>query len=262
VSFRTYLSERPLIDYIGPQARQLTRAKYQRYFTVAFVLTIVLLFSSMLSGMAISAWKRRAAEAQAKTRQVRLVPYRDIAAPPSLAQAPVEPPKFSFKAPTFKAPPTGIPVPVPKDESQVTTIASQAQIPFAGTEGDTGLGSDLSEGVPWGTEGGGDLVIQEEEALPSPDEFVPYEDQPVLVERPQPVYPELAQMAKIEGTVIVKVLVGKDGKVKDAIIGKGVNGILDQAALDAAKNAVFRPAMQNKKPVAVWVAIPFKFQLY
>jgi protein TonB len=148
-----------------------------------------------------------------------------------------------------------------QEEAEVTTIASQAQIPFAGTEGDTGLGSDLSEGVPWGEEGGGDLVIQEEE-LPSPDEFVPYEDQPVLVERPAPVYPELAQMAKIEGTVIVKVLVGKDGKVKDAIIGKGVNGILDQAALDAAKNAVFRPAMQNKKPVAVWVAIPFKFQLY
>lgn len=261
MSFRTYLSERPLIDYIGPEARQITRARYQRYLAVALVLAIVLHFSVMLTGMGISAWRERAKEMAAKTRQVRLVPYRDIAAPPSLAQAPVEPPKFSFKAPTFKAPPTGIPVPVPKEESQVTTIASQAQIPFAGTEGDTGLGSDLSEGVPWGAEGGGDLVIQEE-ALPSPDEFVPYEDQPVLVERPQPVYPELAQMAKIEGTVIVKVLVGKDGKVKDAIIGKGVNGILDQAALDAAKSAVFRPAMQNKKPVAVWVAIPFKFQLY
>jgi protein TonB len=261
VSFRTYLSERPLIDYIGPQNRQLTRAKYQRYFGIAFALTIVLLFSSMLSSMAISAWRKRAAEAHAQTRQVKLVPYRDIAAPPSLAQAPVEPPKFSFKAPTFKAPPTGIPVPVPKEESEVTTIASQAQIPFAGTEGDTGLGSDLSEGVPWGAEGGGDLVIQED-VLPSPDEFVAVEEQPVLIEKQPPVYPELAQMAKIEGTVLVRVLVGKDGKVKDAIISKGVNGILDQAALDAAKGYVFKPAMQNKKPVAVWVAIPFKFQLY
>jgi protein TonB len=83
-----------------------------------------------------------------------------------------------------------------------------------------------------------------------------------LVEKPPPIYPELAQMSKIEGTVIVRVLVGKDGKVKDAILGKGVNDMLDDAAIDAAKHYVFQPAMQNKKPVAVWVAIPFKFSLY
>ncbi len=262
MSFRTYLTQRPLIDYIGPETRQTARARYQRYLGLALLLAVTLHLSVMLGGMGIAAWRERAREKQQATRQVKLVPYRDIAAPPSLQQAPAEPPKFSFKAPTFKAPPTGIPVPVPQEEAPVTTIASQAQIPFAGTEGDTGLGSDLSEGVPWGVEGGGDIVIQEEEAFPSPDEFVPVEEQPVLIEKQPPVYPELAQMAKIEGTVIVKVLVGKDGKVKDAILGKGVNGILDQAALDAAKGYVFKPAMQNKKPVAVWVAIPFRFQLY
>ncbi len=261
MSFRTYILQRPLIESLGPSARRLARGRYQRHFATALMLCIVLLFSVMLGGMGYSRLKERA-EAHQATRQVKLVPYRDLAAPPSLQQAPAEPPKFSFKAPTFKAPPTGIPVPVPQEEAAVTTIASQAQIPFAGTEGDTGLGSDLSEGVPWGVEGGGDIVITDEEAMPSPDEFVPVEEQPVLIEKQPPVYPELAQMAKIEGTVIVKVLVGKDGKVKDAIIGKGVNGILDQAALDAAQNYVFKPAMQNKKPVAVWVAIPFRFQLY
>jgi protein TonB len=201
----------------------------------------------------------RQKEAQA-TKTVKLVPYRDISAPPSLEAKPPAPPQFSFKAPEFKAPPSGIPVPVPKEEAPVTTIASQEQNPFASAEGDTGLGSDLSAGVPWGVEGGGDVVIEEE--LPSPEDFVPVEQQPELVEKPPPVYPELAQMSKIEGTVIVRVLVGKDGKVKDAILGKGVNDMLDQAAIDAAKNYVFKPAMQNKKPVAVWVAIPFKFSLY
>jgi TonB family protein len=60
----------------------------------------------------------------------------------------------------------------------------------------------------------------------------------------------------------VRVLVGRDGKVKDTVLGKAVNGILDEAALEAAKHYVFKPAMQNKKPVAVWVAIPFNFKLY
>jgi TonB family protein len=259
VSVKDYFLQQPLIDVLGPEARQESRRKFQRSFLIALLVAGFLHFAFIFSSMGVQAFMNRQKEAQA-TKTVKLVPYRDISAPPSLEAKPPAPPQFSFKAPEFKAPPSGIPVPVPKEEAPVTTIASQEQNPFASAEGDTGLGSDLSAGVPWGVEGGGDVVIEEE--LPSPEDFVPVEQQPELVEKPPPVYPELAQMSKIEGTVIVRVLVGKDGKVKDAILGKGVNDMLDQAAIDAAKNYVFKPAMQNKKPVAVWVAIPFKFSLY
>ncbi len=202
------------------------RRKFQRYFFTALLIAATLHFAVIFGGIGVQAFMNRK-KAEEATRQVKLVPYRDISAPPSLDAKPPEPPKFAFKAPEFKAPPSGIPVPVPKEEAVKTTIASQEQNPFASAQGDTGLGSDLSAGVPWGVEGGGDLVI-EEDVLPNPDDFVAVEQQPVLVEKPPPVYPELAQMAKIEGTVIVRVLVGKDGKVKDAILGKGVNDILDQ----------------------------------
>ena len=132
-------------------------------------------------------------------------------------------------------------------------------MPFADAEGDTGLGDTALAGVPWGEEGGEGLVI--EEVLPAPDEFIPVEEQPVIVEWKTPEYPRMAREAGIEGIVTVRALVGKDGKVRDAILGKGVHQLLDEAALAAAKECVFKPAIQNKNPVAVWVAIPFNFHL-
>lgn len=259
MSLRDYLLERPVLEDLGPLPRRAARRRYQRYFLAALALASTVHVVIVVSGWAVrEALKRRPAEAS--TRQVKLVPYRELGAPPSLQAQPDEAPKFAIAPPKFKAPPAGIPVPVPKEEAPVTTIASQQQLPFAGTEGDTGLGDTAVAGVPWGVEGGEGIVI-EEEVLPSPDEFVPVEEQPVLVEMKPPDYPSLAREAGIEGTVIVRVLVGKDGKVKDAILGKGVNAVLDEAALAAARHYVFKPAIQNKNPVAVWVAIPFRFSL-
>lgn len=75
-----------------------------------------------------------------------------------------------------------------------------------------------------------------------------------------PDYPGLARAAGIEGTVLVRVLVGEDGFVKKSILLQSVLA-LDEAALDASATAVFRPARQQERPVAVWVVIPIEFRL-
>ena len=258
MSLRAYLFERPAIEDLGPPARRLARQLYQRYFLRALVAAVALHLAVSLGGWGARELLARHAADQA-TKERRIVPYREIGAPPSLQQKPFEPPKFALAPPKVKAPPAGIPVPVPKEEAPTTTIASQAQIPFAGVEGDTGLGDTTFAGSPDGVEGGTGLVI--EDVMPSPDEFIPVEEQPVLVEMKPPDYPSLAREAGIEGTVIVRALVGKDGRVKDVILGKGVNAVLDEKALEAARGYVFKPAIQNKNPVAVWVAIPFHFSL-
>jgi outer membrane biosynthesis protein TonB len=54
--------------------------------------------------------------------------------------------------------------------------------------------------------------------------------------------------------------VDKTGAVRDVRVLKGPE-ILREAALKAAWKSVWRPAIQNKKPVAVWVAYPVKFKL-
>jgi protein TonB len=89
-------------------------------------------------------------------------------------------------------------------------------------------------------------------------EFVYYEDAPEPVTRVLPVYPEFAREARIEGKVVLHVLVGKDGRVKRVNVIRSVAG-LDEAAMYAVKHWVFKPALSNKKPVAVWVEVPVEF---
>jgi TonB family protein len=56
------------------------------------------------------------------------------------------------------------------------------------------------------------------------------------------------------------VLVGEDGFVKDMFVIQSVP-MLDEAAADAAWTAVFKPALQKDRPVAVWMVIPLEFSL-
>jgi len=96
--------------------------------------------------------------------------------------------------------------------------------------------------------------------LPSEDEFVYYEEEPVPVRRVEPRYPEFAREAQIQGTVTLHVLVGRGGRVTNVKVLQGVTG-LNEAAVDAVKQWVFKPALSNRKPVAVWLEIPIDFAL-
>ncbi|MCX7757811.1 MAG: energy transducer TonB [candidate division WOR-3 bacterium] len=92
--------------------------------------------------------------------------------------------------------------------------------------------------------------------------FWSVEVKPQPVNIPKPNYPELAKQAGIEGDVVVKALVDVDGRIIEVEIQKSSgNTSLDQAALEAARNAVFTPAKQRDQYVRVWVSIPFKFRL-
>ncbi len=53
-----------------------------------------------------------------------------------------------------------------------------------------------------------------------PPDFVPVEKEPQIVNEVIPKYPELAQRAGIEGRVIVKIWVDKDGKPHKAVVLK------------------------------------------
>jgi len=104
--------------------------------------------------------------------------------------------------------------------------------------------------------------IHDEE--PGSEEFIPVEKEPNvdLAElQKKVVYPEMARKVGVEGTVIIRVLVGKDGKVKQAKIQQSESSMLDQAAIDAVKKSVFTPAIQNGQPITCWVSIPIKFRL-
>lgn len=92
--------------------------------------------------------------------------------------------------------------------------------------------------------------------------FVASSENPSIIQWAKPQYPEIARRAQIEGTVIVKVLVGPDGSVKDAQILQGVNPMLNKAAIAAARKCKFRPGKQRNIPVKAWMALPFAFRLH
>ena len=105
------------------------------------------------------------------------------------------------------------------------------------------------------------------DAPPPPPEgprvkFIPYDDPPVPLRPIKPKYPEIAQEAGIEGTVVVQVFVDEKGRVKETIILKGIpNTGLDEAAADAIRLVRFKPAKQRERAVGVWISIPVNFRL-
>lgn len=91
--------------------------------------------------------------------------------------------------------------------------------------------------------------------------FQAFDTKPEALRIPAPVYSEFAREAGFSGVVLVDVLVGTDGRVKQVRLQRGVHPLLDKAALEAAQRAQFTPGKQRDIPVEVWVTLPYGFIL-
>jgi protein TonB len=184
--------------------------------------------------------------------RVRILKYTDLGPPPSLAS--VTTPQIAVSAAQVSKPTVGIPVPVPDAEvSPEATIATQAEM--------SQIATPVSEG---GGREGEAIKIEApiEEDMPDINEFIAVEKEPRVVKGVKPEYPDIARRAGIEGVVWVKILVDKEGKPRKAVVIKSEGGeVLNEAAMKAAMQFVFTPALMNRGPVACWVVIPFRFQL-
>jgi protein TonB len=97
----------------------------------------------------------------------------------------------------------------------------------------------------------------------SATEFYAFDEPPVLVRFVPPSYPALARQAGIEGTVLLRVVVGVDGKVESAsVIQSDVTPAMEKAAIAAAKQFLFKPAKQRTVPVRAGMAVPIRFKLH
>ena len=75
-------------------------------------------------------------------------------------------------------------------------------------------------------------------------------------------YPKKARRKGIEGRVIVKFIVEKDGAVGEVTVVKGVHPMLDDEAQRVVESMPnFHPGMQRGKPVRVSYNLPFNFSL-
>jgi protein TonB len=92
--------------------------------------------------------------------------------------------------------------------------------------------------------------------------FVASSTNPMITYWAKPKYPEVARMAQVEGTVIVKVLVAADGTVAQAQVIQSVHPLVNKAAIEAAYKCKFIPGKQRNIPVKAWMALPFNFRLH
>ena len=81
-----------------------------------------------------------------------------------------------------------------------------------------------------------------------------------LVHDVAPKYPPEAGRARIEGTVVLLAVIGKDGSVEDVRVESGLP-VLAQAAIDAVKQWRYQPYLLNGEPVEIDSQITINFTL-
>lgn len=77
-----------------------------------------------------------------------------------------------------------------------------------------------------------------------------------------PEFSEEARKAKHQGTVVLAVIVGADGKIHDPRVVQSLGLGLDEKAIEAVKEWLFDPAVKDGRKVAVMVDIEVNFRLY
>src|ERR1019366_1085277 len=73
---------------------------------------------------------------------------------------------------------------------------------------------------------------------------------PTQVKDVNPIYPPIAQSARVQGIVILEATIGPDGHVQDVHVLRSIP-LLDNAAMDAVKQWVYTPTLLNKQPVPI-----------
>jgi len=81
---------------------------------------------------------------------------------------------------------------------------------------------------------------------------------PIRIKEVAPVYPAIAQSARVQGDVVIEATIDEEGKVADARVVKSVP-LLDQAALDAVRQWEYRPSLLNGVPTPVVMTVTVKF---
>jgi protein TonB len=110
-------------------------------------------------------------------------------------------------------------------------------------------------GVPGGVLGG---VVGGTGDIPAP--VMDYDRPPRLLRQAKPVYPQDAFVRKVEGVVVVEILIDATGRVARVRVVQSVP-LLDAAALAAVRQWVFEPAIKKGRPVSTVAIAPVTFRI-
>lgn len=94
----------------------------------------------------------------------------------------------------------------------------------------------------------------------TPDRVSDEAMQNLLIRKVSPIYPPLARQARIQGTVILKIVISKSGNVQSLQLVKG-HPMLAPAAFEAVRQWKYQPYLSNGEPVEVETNVQVNFAL-
>lgn len=145
--------------------------------------------------------------------------------------------------------------------AQMGDPLSKLMVPSNGSGVNSGIGSGSGGGVGSGSGGGlgagtggnfGGGVFHVGNGVSAPE----------AVYYPDPDYSEEARKAKYQGTVVLTVIIGPDGRVHNPRVTRALGMGLDEKAVEKVLTWKFKPALKDSKPVAVEMAVEVTFNLY
>lgn len=121
----------------------------------------------------------------------------------------------------------------------------------SGSGGGVGSGRGPGVGPGWGGGIGGGLYHVGGGVSP-----------PRVIYAPDPDFSEQARKAKYQGTVVLWVVVGPDGRAHDVRVRRTLGMGLDEKAIEAIRQWKFEPGRKDGIAVAVQVNVEVNFRLY
>lgn len=121
----------------------------------------------------------------------------------------------------------------------------------------------VPNGVPWvpgGDPAPGPIVAPPPAAPQKPLRTGGVITAPHRIVAASPVYPAVAQAARVEGDVILDAIIDTNGTVRDVRVLRSVR-LLDQAAIDAVKQWRYKPTLLNGVPVRIIMTVTISFRL-
>jgi len=180
----------------------------------------------------------------------------------------VEPLSVAPPPPPPAAHPAAAPRVVPKPQPQQQAFVAPVEVPTEITpEQSLDLGAE--NGAPGGVDGGvpGGVVGGIVGGLPdapapaaAPVRVGGSVREPKRLVAVQPVYPQLAQMARLQGVVIIEATINERGRVVNATLLSGLP-MLNEAALEAVKKWVYTPTLVNGVPTPIIMTVTVRFRL-
>jgi periplasmic protein TonB len=184
---------------------------------------------------------------------------RPLAPKPALAPHPVPTPVPAVPHETALVAPLEKP---PVDEGAGLTVeaagsphGSESGVPEGMEEGVEG---GMVGGVPGGVLGG---VIGGTGTGPVPVPLHDVDRPPRLLRQVRPEYPSEAFVKKVEGTVVLEILIDERGRVARTRVVQSVR-LLDAAAVAAVQQWVFAPAEKRGRQVATLALAPVSFRIF